>query len=296
VPQPGPTGPNFYDELRRAAEAEGRRLEAQQEQPANDGADFAGLREDNEQLVARRGAELSAERLAKQREEIFAESDEATSRLVEQAAELKQVRNRFETLGDNPVDLIEERYLDRHGGKPNPNDPYVKALREGEGGDPYESLRRAAIADDLAFTATYERYNERIEAAPNADARRSLEQQQQVFAEDHLAEVNHRIADFDEIITGSREAEDVLEGRDQAAAHETQAEKVAKDYQQRTGRDARADGLTDDALAREEAAPTLEQMERDAGVVESWDAAAAEVTGRTFEGPTPPSGRGGVSY
>jgi hypothetical protein len=298
VPQRGPAGPNFYDELRREMAEEGRAV-ADETQPADNERGFRGLRADNEELVANNAAALSEERLAERHDEVFSETAETTAKQVDQVAELRDVRNRFDSLGQSPVDLVEERYLERHGGKPNPNDPYLKALQD-DAGDPYETLRRAAIADDAAFTANYERYSERIENAETPDARRSLEQQQRVYAEDHLAEVDHRIADVEEITTGSRDSGE--EWREQARAHEEEAKKTQDSYRLRTGRDARADGLSDDALAQHESSGSRESSGSE-GLSSTWSGAGDEVTDRLDElesrfpdSPSRPNDTGGRSY
>jgi hypothetical protein len=302
VRQPGPTGPDFYDDLRREMAAEGEQLAGQAEPPPPEGPTVEGLREDNAQLVEERHAQQDRERREARREDIYRECEETTRRQVEQANGFGDVATRFETLGQNAADLVEERYLDRHDGKPNPNDPYLKALREGPEDDPAEAMRRAAIADDIAFMKQYERYDRRIAEALDADTRRSLEQQQEVFAENHLAEVQHRIADGEEILTGSGETEEAVERRELAAEHEDQATKAQESYRARTGRDARVDGLNDEAAARAETSGGADQSEALSG---DWAGAGTEVTDRLTElegrfpggsGPSRPNDGGGRTY
>ena len=256
----GPDRPNHYDDLRgapagRDAEEPGRDNRPQPSQPepetptspldaveariAARDAIYKARRDDNARLVAEKAAEAADARRQASAEEVEALSGDNAKKLVEQARAMHDVRSRFEALGQNPVDMVEERALHRSGGQDVSNDRYHRALAEQrDPNDPYATLERAAMAEHSAFLRDQQRLEALIKDAANADARHSLEQRKDIQAADHIAATSHRVADQSEIITGVRDNEDAVIFRERAAEYEARSASLQQNYRSRTGRSA----------------------------------------------------------
>ena len=191
---------------------------------------------DNENLALENATQTHEQEREEHRQSVEERADEHAQTLVEQANTMRELHTRFETLGENPIDLVEERQLHRSGGRENSGDHYHRALGEQrDDNDPYGSMERAALSEHAAFLQDQQKFEEQISRATSPDERHSLEQRKDIQAADYLASTSHRIADQSEIITGVQANEDATLYRMRAAGYEAESQELRDDYRQRTG-------------------------------------------------------------
>ena len=236
-------------------------------------------REDNERLVGENAARAHAERRARSDDAFRAEALENARELYRLADEMEDVDNRFETIGQSPIESTEERLLKRTNGNAHPQDAYHQALESYQGDNPYEAMRMAAMEEYAAFSEQQDRFDERIEKAPDLDAQHSLEQQKEIHAAEHLSATHHRIADQTEILTGTSEGEEVIQERERGAQWEDLSRKVQQSFRQRTGLDPQAEGLSDEIAARHQASTSTDKGTSSSKEISDWwEEAGFEVT------------------
>ena len=168
--------------------------------------------------------------------EIEDRATENTQKLVEQAQTMRELHTRFETLGQNPADLVDHRLHERFDDRHDPTRLYRDALAEQrDDSDPYGTLERTAMAEHAAFQRDQQALAERIEAADTLTARNELQLQKDSEAADYLASTSHRIADQSEIITGTKDNEDAVAFRERGEVYRQESQQLRNTYQQRTG-------------------------------------------------------------
>lgn len=193
---------------------------------------------ENEKLVVEKAADAEAKSREQSAQITKAAARENAQALVQQAHEMRSVRSRFETLDEKPLDLLEQKKLERdvRPGTEQGDSYFQKALGDQRGEDPFETLERAATSAHAAFNRDQKVFEERIASERNADARHSLEQRKDIHAANYLAATSHRIADHIEVLTGSANTEDGLKFRTRAEDYEAQSQKLQDRFRQRTGR------------------------------------------------------------
>lgn len=205
------------------------------------------LRHDNNAQIRQLASEQHADRRNAQDGRVTALADEHAAKLVEQAKTLGELRNRFDTLEQDPADLVDQKVLDRAEGRHGGTEHYRQALLQQRNvSDPYETLERTAMSERAAFARDQESFDENIKAAPTIDARNSLEQQKDIQAADYLAATSHRIVDQAEMISGERMGSEAEKYRNRAQEFETENADLRSDYTRRTGRSYSHSSMADD--------------------------------------------------
>jgi hypothetical protein len=346
-------GPNFYADLKRAhgdpssdpiepanltedqqrrlAALEDTRSELQPPQHDHDRQDDrrrdpraepnASQRADNEKMVADNAAWQHQKQREERGQEVSDLAAEHRDKLIEQAKVMGELHTRFEAHGQNPLDEVEKKVLERAGGRDGSDRFFHDALaQQRDGGDPYGTLKRTAMSEHAAFEESQAQWDARIKNAESVDQRHSLEQRKDIEASDYLASTSHRIADQAEMIAGPYD-HDAVAFRERAAAFHNEGKSIQDNFRSRGARDDLAE-RPEQGEDRSSPEPQATQQDRvhvsqpeaapsraSSREASEWDEAAHEITddkrerldrletasstGGGYDGPTRPHPGGG---
>jgi hypothetical protein len=305
APPPGQSVPENQSEVQSTR----RREQAPAQQPSERErreAHSQVIREENERLVAKQERNQEAERHQRRALEVEKLSREHATMLAGQARDMGDIRDRFDTLGQQPFKKPDEFMPD--GNKfAHEKARHEKAL-SGQGSDIYEAQERAAGAEHAMFMREYKELGKQIEREPDLTKRNQLSMQQDIRAADHLAYTSHRIVDQSVTLTGDTENPTAEDFRVEARKQENESKKVRAEYQRRYGEDyqrslesadnAREQQTREASSKQQDHTPAGELSEakqaRLAKLNEQFSEAATETT-HEMQGPTRPTGRGGAA-
>ena len=99
--------------------------------------------------------------------------------------------------------------------------------------DPYGSLARASMAEYGSFKRDREELTRQIAAESDAGRRKVLELRRDIEAADYMSTTSRRIASQSEIIVGRPDTDEAVRQRQQAVTFEAQAKELRRQYRER---------------------------------------------------------------